>query len=65
MLGEHNMLEKSVEDILIDLMAEKFMYAGIHASSIGGLKEYPSTGRRSGHVAKKRRKHHDDLANLK
>jgi exonuclease VII small subunit len=33
-------VEKSVEEILIDLMAEKVMYAGAQASSMRGL-QYP------------------------
>jgi hypothetical protein len=39
------MLEKSVEEILIDLMAEKVMSVGIHASSMGGLQASPLTAR--------------------
>jgi hypothetical protein len=34
MLGDLNAVEKSIEEILIDLMAEKVMFAGIHASSM-------------------------------
>jgi hypothetical protein len=65
MSGEHSALEKSVEEILIDLMAEKVMSVGIQASSTGGLQASPSTGRRSGRTAEKRSKHRDDLANTK
>lgn len=66
MSGEHSALEKSVEEILIDLMDEKFMYVGIQASSMGGLQASPSTRRRSSRtVTKKIRKHCDDLANAK
>jgi hypothetical protein len=36
-------IEKSVEEILIDLMAEKFMFIGIQASLMGGSKTSPST----------------------
>jgi hypothetical protein len=66
MSGEHSALEKSVEEILIDLMAEKVMSVGIQASSMGGLQASPSTGRRSSRtMTEKRSKHHDDLANAK
>jgi hypothetical protein len=41
------MLEKFVEEILIDLMVEKFMSIGIHESSMGGLKASPLIGCRS------------------
>jgi hypothetical protein len=43
MLGERSAVENSVEEILIDLMAEKVMSAGIQASSKGGLQASPST----------------------
>jgi hypothetical protein len=66
MSGEHSTLEKSVEEILIDLMAEKVMSVGIQALSMGGLQASPSTGHRSSRTAtEKRSKHHDDLANAK
>jgi hypothetical protein len=65
MSGEHNVVEKSVEEILVDLMTERVMSVGIHASLTGRLQESPSSGRRSGYTAKKRRKHHDDLSNVK
>jgi hypothetical protein len=66
MLGERSAVEKSVEEILIDLMAEKVMSVGIQASSIGGLQASPSTARRSSRtVTEKRSKHRDDLANVK
>jgi hypothetical protein len=65
MSGEHSTLEKSVEEILVDLMAERVMSVGIQASSTGGLQASPSTGRRSSRTTEKRRKHRDDLANAK
>jgi hypothetical protein len=66
MSGEHSALEKSVEEILVDLMAERVMSVGIQASSTGGLQASPSTGRRSSRTTtEKRRKHRDDLANVK
>jgi hypothetical protein len=66
MSSEHSALKKSVEEILIDLMAEKAMYVGIQASSMGGLQESPSTSRRSSQTAtEKHSKHRNDLANAK
>jgi hypothetical protein len=65
---ELSTVEKSVEEILIDLMAEKVMSAGVQASSTRGLQASPSTARRSGPsrtATEKRSKHHDDLANAK
>jgi hypothetical protein len=47
MSGDLSAVEKSVEEILIDLMAEKVMSTGIQASSMGGLQASPSTARRS------------------
>jgi hypothetical protein len=61
MSGKVSALEKSVEDILVDLMAEKVMSVGIHASSTVGLKASLSTGHRSSQTTtEKRRKHCDD-----
>jgi hypothetical protein len=65
MSGEHSALEKSVEEILMDLMAERVMSVGIQASSTGGLQASPSTGRHSSRTTEKRSKHRDDLANAK
>jgi hypothetical protein len=66
MSGEHSALEKPVEEILIDLMDEKVMFVGIHASSMGGLQSSPLTACRSRRTAtKKRSKHHKDLENEK
>jgi hypothetical protein len=68
MLGECSAVEKYVEEILIDLMAEKVMSAGVQASSTRGLQASPSTGRRSGPsrtATEKRSKHRDDLVNAK
>jgi hypothetical protein len=65
MSGEHSAIEKSVEEILVDLMTERVMSVGIQASSTSGLQASPSTGRRSGRTAEKRSKHRDDLANAK
>jgi hypothetical protein len=58
-------LEKSVEEILVELMTEKVMSVGIQASSTGGLQAYPSTARHSSCTTEKRSKHRDDLANVK
>jgi hypothetical protein len=68
MSGDLSAVEKSVEEILIDLMAEKVMSVGIQASSMGGLQASPSTGHRSvpsRTATEKRSKHRDDLANAK
>jgi hypothetical protein len=37
MLGERSLVKKSMEDILIDIMAKKVMYGGAQASSTRGL----------------------------
>jgi hypothetical protein len=61
-------IEKSVEEILIDLMAEKVMSAGAQASSTRGLQASSSNARRFGPsrtATEKRSKHRDDLANAK
>jgi hypothetical protein len=61
-------VEKSVEDILIDLMAKKVMSIGAQASLTRGLQKSPSTSRRFGPsqtTTEKRSKHHDDLVNVK
>jgi hypothetical protein len=65
MSGEPSTLKKSVEDILVELMAEKVMFVGIQASLIVGLQPSPLTGHRSSQTTEKRRKHYDDLANTK
>jgi hypothetical protein len=46
MSGEPNALENSVEEILVELMAERVMFVGIQVLSTGGLQASPSTGRR-------------------
>jgi hypothetical protein len=51
MSGEHSALEKSVEEILVELMDERVMFIGIHASSTGGLQASPSTESRSSQTA--------------
>jgi hypothetical protein len=66
MSGERSVVEKSMEEILIGLMAEKVMFVGIQASLTGGLQASPSTARQSSRtMTHKRRKHRDDLANTK
>jgi hypothetical protein len=45
MSGELSAVEKSMEDILIELMAEKVMSIGVQASSTRGLQASPSTAR--------------------
>jgi hypothetical protein len=44
MLGEHNTLDKSMEEILIELMDEKVMSMGVHASLTRGLQASTLTG---------------------
>jgi hypothetical protein len=68
MSDELSAVEKSVEEVLIELMAEKVMSVGIQASSTRGVQASPSTTRGSGPsrvVAEKRTKHRDDLENVK
>jgi hypothetical protein len=68
MLDEIIPAEKSIEEILIDLMAKKVMSTGIQASSMRGVQASPSTARGSGPsqaVTEKRTKHRDDLENVK
>jgi hypothetical protein len=47
MSGECSIVEKSMEEILIDLMDEKFMSTRIQASSTRGLQASPSTAHHS------------------
>jgi hypothetical protein len=47
MSTNHNVLEKSVEEILIDLMAKRVMSIGLQALSNGGLQASPSITRHS------------------
>jgi hypothetical protein len=68
MSKEHSAVENSVEEILIDLMAEKVLSAGAQASSTRGVQASPSTARRSGPSrdgTEKWSKHRDDLVNAK
>jgi hypothetical protein len=48
MSEELSAIEKSVEEVLIDLMAKKLMSIGIQASSMRGVQASPSTARGSG-----------------
>jgi hypothetical protein len=68
MSSDLSTIEKSVEEIQIDLMAEKVMSAIVHDSSTRALQASPLTARRSGPsrtMTKKIIKHHEDLANMK
>jgi hypothetical protein len=68
MSGEHSAIDKSIKDILIDLMVEKVMFTGERASSKIGVQASSSTARRSRHsrnATKKRSKHRDNLVNAK
>jgi hypothetical protein len=48
MSSDLSAVEKSVEEIFIDLMVEKVLSIGVHASSTRGVKASPSTARRYG-----------------
>jgi hypothetical protein len=68
MSGDLSTVEKSVEEILIDLKDEKVLSAEVHASSTRGVQASPSTAHRSGPSGtskSKRSKHHNDLENVK
>jgi hypothetical protein len=68
MSGDFSAVEKSIEEILIDLMDEKVMSTGVQASSTRGVQASPSTARGSGpsrDATEKRTKHRDDLENVK
>jgi hypothetical protein len=60
MSDDINAVEKSVEEILINLMVEKVMFVGAQASSRRGVQASPSTAHGSGPsqaAAEKRTKH--------
>jgi hypothetical protein len=66
MSGDLSVVEKSVEDIIIDLMDEMVISTEFQASSTRGVKASPLSARRSGPsqaATKNISKHHDDLAN--
>jgi hypothetical protein len=66
MPGDFNVVEKYIEEILIDLMVEKVMSAGVQASSKRGVQASPSTACGSGPsraTTDKITKHRDDLVN--
>jgi hypothetical protein len=68
MSKEISAAEKSFEEILIDLMAEKLMSAGIQASLMRGVQASSLTSCGSGAsraVTKKKTKHSDELVNAK
>jgi len=65
MSGKCNIVERSVEYILVDLMTKKVMSIGIQASSIGGLQASPSTRQHFDCTVEKRIKHHNDIDNVK
>jgi hypothetical protein len=50
MVGEPSVLEKSVEEVLRKLMAEKPLSEGVQASSTRGMHASPLTGRHYGRV---------------
>jgi hypothetical protein len=66
MSNELHVVEKIIEEVLIDLMAEKVISASIQSSSTRGVQASSSTTRGFGPsrvVTKKRTKHRYDLAN--
>jgi hypothetical protein len=68
MSGELAKLDKSFEEVLKKIMANRHLSKGVQAPSTRGLQATPSMGRRSGHVnpaTKQRSKHRDDIANVK
>jgi hypothetical protein len=68
MSDELSVVEKSIDEFLIELMAEKVMSIRIQDSSTRGVQASPSTARGSRPsraAAKKRTKHQDDLENAK
>jgi hypothetical protein len=68
MSSDLSAVEKSIEEILIDLMGKKVLSIGVHASSTRGLQASSSTAcqsRPSRTATEKERKHHDDLENTK
>jgi hypothetical protein len=68
MFSELSAVAKSVEEILIDLMDEKFMSVGIQYSFTKGMQASPSTSLGSGPsqaAIEKITNHRDDLANAK
>jgi hypothetical protein len=73
MSDELNAVEKEVEEVLIDLMAERVMskrrmFASVQASSTGGVQASPSTACGEGPsrtTTETRTKHIDDIANAK
>jgi hypothetical protein len=68
MSDKFNVIEKVVQEVLINLMVEKVMSASIQASSTRGVQASPSTAHRFGPsrpTEEKRTKHRDDLANAK
>jgi hypothetical protein len=71
MLDELSAVEKIVEEVLTDLMAERVMserrmYVGVQASSSGGVQASPSTAHGAGPfktTIETRKKNRDDIAN--
>jgi hypothetical protein len=61
-------VEKSLEEILIDLMTEMLMSTGVKSLSTRGFPASPSTAHQcdpSQTMTEKQRNHHNDLANAK
>jgi hypothetical protein len=65
---EPNVIEKIVEEFIINLMAKRVMYASIQGSSTRGVQASSSTTHGFGPsrvITEKRTKNKDDLANAK
>jgi hypothetical protein len=68
MSGDFSEVDKSIEEILIDLMTEKVMYLGVKVSLTRGVQASMLTAHGSGPsraTIEKRTKHLDDLVNVK
>jgi hypothetical protein len=73
MLDELNAVEKEVEEVMVDLMTkrvmlERRMFAGVQASSTGGVQASPSTASGEGTsqtMTETRTKHKDNIVNAK
>ena len=73
MSKELSVLEESAKEVLADLrtekiMSERRMYAGVQASSTGGVQDSPSTARGVGNsrtTTEARTKHRDAIVNAK
>jgi hypothetical protein len=63
MSSEPSTLDKSMEEILVELVAKRVMSIRIQVSSTRELQETPSIERHSRWATEKRRKNYDNIAN--